>query len=73
MAIEVQRYPKRDNPITSEEEVVVELEDSIDDGGVEFQVGANGQMLPMEDAAALETEHNSNLALVLDPSSLSEI
>ena len=73
MAIEVQRYPKRDNPITSEEEVVVELEDSTDDGGVEFQVGANGQMLPMEDAAALETEHNSNLALVLDPSSLSEI
>ena len=54
MAIEVQRYPKRDNPITSEEEVVVELEDSTDDGGVEFQVGADGQMLPMEDAEALE-------------------
>ena len=73
MAIEVQRYPKQENPITSEEEIVVELEDSTDDGGVEFQVGANGQMLPMEDTEALETEHNSNLALVLDPSSLSEI
>jgi hypothetical protein len=73
MAIEVQRYPKQENPITSEEEIVVELEDSTDDGGVEFQVGADGQMLPMEDTEALETEHNSNLALVLDSSSLSEI
>tara|TARA_R100001163_G_scaffold61573_1_gene51676 strand:+ start:1843 stop:4212 length:2370 start_codon:yes stop_codon:yes gene_type:complete len=73
MAIEAQRYPKKENPITSEEELVVELEEANDDGGVEFQIGANGQMLPMEDTEALETEHNSNLAVVLDPSSLSEI
>ena len=73
MAIEAQRYPKKENPITSEEELVVELEEANDDGSVEFQIGANGQMLPMEDTEALETEHNSNLAVVLDPSSLSEI
>jgi len=73
MAIEAQRYPKRDNPITQEAELIVELEDTTDDEGVEFQVGANGQMLPMTDTEALETEHNSNLATVLDPDSLSEI
>ena len=45
MAIEAQRYPKKENPITSEEELVVELEEANDDGGVEFQVGTNGEML----------------------------
>ena len=73
MAIEAQRYPKKENPITSEEELVVELEEANDDGGVEFQVGTNGQMLHVDDTEALETEHNSNLALVLDPRDLSEI
>ena len=73
MAIEAQRYPKKENPITSEEELVVELEEANDDGGVEFQVGTNGEMLPVDDTEALETEHNSNLALVLDPSELGEI
>jgi hypothetical protein len=73
MAIEAQRYPKKENPITSEEELVVELEEANDDGGVEFQVGTNGEMLPVDDTEALETEHNSNLALVLDPSDLDEI
>ena len=62
MAIEAQRYPKKENPITSEEELVVELEEANDDGGVEFQVGTNGEMLPVDDTEALETEHNSNLA-----------
>ena len=73
MAIEAQRYPKKENPITSEEELVIELEEANDDGGVEFQVGSNGEMLPVDDTEALETEHNSNLALVLDPSELGEI
>ena len=30
MAIEAQRYPKKENPITSEEELVVELEEAND-------------------------------------------
>ena len=77
MAIEVQRFPNQGSPllVEEEEELIVQLPDEEDsEGGVEFQVGQDGEMLPMPEMAAMqEQEHNMNLAMVLDESSLNEV
>ena len=77
MAIEVQRFPNQGSPLLAEEEeeLIVELpEEDLSEGGVEFQVGDNGEMLPMPEMAAMQDqEHNMNLAQVLEQSSLGEI
>mgnify|MGYP003640651602 FL=1 len=77
MAIEAQRFPNQGDPllVEEEEELIVELpEEDLSAGGVEFQVGENGDMLPMPEMAAMQDqEHNMNLAQVLDESSLNEI
>jgi hypothetical protein len=78
MAIEVQRYPNKGNPLipSEEEELIVEIpEEDPTAGGVEFQVGQNGEMLPMSEITDVpqDDEHNVNLANVLDESELKEI
>ena len=77
MAIEVQRFPNQGSPLLAEEEeeLIIQLpEEEEMEGGVEFQVGQDGEMLPMPEMAAMqEQEHNMNLAMVLDDSSLNEI
>ena len=77
MAIEVQRYPQKGDPIipVEDEEVIVELQDEDPTAdGVEFQVGENGEMLPMDDMVqAQEAEHNANLTEFIDEMSLNEI
>ena len=77
MAIEAQRYPKRENTLFPPEDdaLIIELdEEDPTAGGVEFQVGQNGEMLPMPDMeAASENEHNANLANELEETALSEI
>ena len=50
MAIEAQRFPNQGDPllVEEEEELIVELpEEDLSAGGVEFQVGEKGDMLPM--------------------------
>ena len=77
MAIEVQRFPNQGSPLLAEEEeeLIIQLpEEEEMEGGVEFQVGQDGEMLPMPEMAAMqEQEHNMNLAMVLDESSLNEV
>ena len=77
MAIEAQRFPNKGNPLIppEEEELIVELpEEDPTAGGVEFQVGQNGEMLPMAEMTDTQDgEHNVNLANVLDENALREI
>ena len=50
MAIEAQRFPNQGDSLfpQEEDELIVELpEEDPTAGGVEFQVGQNGEMLPM--------------------------
>ena len=77
MAIEAQRYPQKGSPVIppEEDELIIEVaEEDPTAGGVEFQVGQNGEMLPMEEGVqAQENEHNTNLTEVLEESFLGEI
>ena len=77
MAIEAQRFSAQGEPSlpTEEEQLIVELpEEDLSDGGVEFQVDQNGEMLPMMDAPEMQAEeHNMNLTQALEDSSLGEI
>ena len=80
MAIEVQRYPnKGESPFAEQsedsEDLIVEIaRDSEEDGGVEFQMSPEGEMMPVENNEQISTEeHNMNLAEVLDPQALGEL
>ena len=79
MAIEVQRYINRGKgtPLIpqEEEELIIELpEEDPTAGGVEFQVGQNGEMLPMPEMGDQQNnEHSVNLATVLDETALNAI
>ena len=78
MAIEVQRYPnKGESPfkesLADAEEITIEIEEG-EEPAVEFQMSADGQMLPVVDQEQQATnEHNQNLADVLPPEKLSEL
>ena len=77
MAIEAQRYANKEKSpfVESEEDIILELpEMDSEAGGVEFQVGENGEMLPVQESPEQqENEHNVNLAEILEESSLREI
>ena len=76
MAIEVQRYPDKGEPLVveaTEETLIVELPDE-DEEDIEFQVGDDGNVVPMPDIEEVQDlEHNMNLTEVMDESGLREV
>ena len=76
MAIEVQRYPDKGDPHVveaTEETLIVELPDE-DEEDIEFQVGDDGNVIPMPDIEEVQDlEHNMNLTEVMDESGLREV
>ena len=78
MAIEVQRYPnKGESPfkeaVDDAEEITIELEEG-EEPAVEFEMSADGQMVPVVDQVQQATnEHNQNLAEILPANKLDEL